>query len=87
VTVAEQFGRNLLRYRKLSGLSQEEIGFAASVHPTHIGMLERGIRQPRAETIVKLGAVLEVSANDLLEGITWEPGSVRVGRFRKAGEP
>jgi len=84
VTVAEQFGKNLQRYRKLSGLSQEEVGFAASLHHTHIGMLERGIRLPRADTIVKLVAVLEVSPNELLAGIAWKPGSVRFGQFTDA---
>lgn len=79
--VAEQFGKNLVRYRKLSGLSQEEVAFGASLHRTHIGMLERGFRMPRADTIVKLAAVLEVSADELLAGIEWKPGSVRFGRF------
>jgi hypothetical protein len=30
---------------------------------------------------VKLAAVLEVGADELLAGIRWEPGSVRIGQF------
>lgn len=53
-TVARQFGKNLHRERKRAGLSQEEVGFRASLHRTEIGLLERGARTPRIDTLVKL---------------------------------
>jgi transcriptional regulator with XRE-family HTH domain len=82
--VAEQFGANLLYSRKRAKLSQEELSFLASVHRTEIGMLERGIRIPRIDTLVKLAGSLEVDAADLLDGLTWTPGSRAIGSFRIA---
>lgn len=79
-TVARQFGRNLHRERKRAGLSQEEVGFRASLHRTEIGLLERGARTPRIDTLVKLAAALGVRIDcALLEGITWNTGSTQLG--------
>ena len=82
VEIATRFGQNLTRCRRQVGLSQEELGFRASLHRTEIGMLERGIRLPRIDTLVKLAGALEVSAGDLLDGLDWTPGGPRVGQFR-----
>jgi transcriptional regulator with XRE-family HTH domain len=81
VNVAEQFGDNLIRTRKLADLSQDELAVRASVHRTEISQLERGLRVARIDTLVKLAASLEASAAELLEGIAWEPGGTVVGRF------
>ncbi len=79
--IARQFGINLGRARKRTGLSQEALAVLASLHRTEVGLLERGERCPRIDTTVKLAAALEVSVNDLVEGITWNPGSVQPGGF------
>lgn len=39
--VAARFGDNLVRVRRQSGLSQEELSIRASVHRTEISQLER----------------------------------------------
>lgn len=81
MTVAEQFGANLRRCRKRTGISQEETAVRASVHRTAVGMLERGERVARADTVVKLAASLEIDPGDLFEGIEWKPGALVTGRF------
>jgi transcriptional regulator with XRE-family HTH domain len=81
VSVAGQFGDNLRRHRKAAGLSQEEAAVRASLHRTAVGHLERGERVARADTIAKLAGVLGVDPGDLFDGIAWEPGGIRVGRF------
>ena len=53
----------------------------ASIHRTAVGMIERGERLPRIDTLVKLTGALGVSADELLDGLGWEPGDVRIGRF------
>lgn len=80
--IAARFGDNLIRERKLAGLSQDELSVRASVHRTEISQLERGLRIPRIDTVVKLATSLETSVLDLLVGINWESGSARHGRFR-----
>jgi transcriptional regulator with XRE-family HTH domain len=80
--IAASFGKTLARIRRRAGLSQEELSFMASLHRTEIGMLERGIRTPRIDTLVKLASSLEVSPGDLLDGLEWTPGNPRPGSFR-----
>ena len=80
--IAARFGDNLVRVRKRSGLSQDELSARASVHRTEISQLERGLRIPRIDTLIKLAASLEVDPTDLLFGIHWRPGEMRPGRFQ-----
>jgi transcriptional regulator with XRE-family HTH domain len=65
---------------------QEELGFRASLHRTEIGELERGVRLPRIDTVVKLAGALSVPPGDLLKGVAWSPGRERLGRFRIRSE-
>jgi len=75
-----------VKARERAGLSQEELGFRASLHRTEIGMLERGHRIPRIDTLVKLASALAVPPGDLLDGIDWTHGGTLVGRFHVGGE-
>lgn len=80
--IASQFGDNLVCARKRSGLSQEQLGFRADLHRTEIGMLERGVRIARIDTVVKLAGALSIPPCDLLAGMTWTPGDPRPGKFQ-----
>jgi transcriptional regulator with XRE-family HTH domain len=73
--VAVRFGENLRRLRKRADVSQETLGFRAELHRTEIGLLERGARVPRIDTIVKIAAGLDVAPAVLLAGIAWIPGT------------
>lgn len=79
--IAIRFGKNLARQRQRASLSQEALAFPAGLHRTEIGLLERGERCPRIDTVVKLAAALNASVDDLIEGIVWNPGSVQRGGF------
>jgi transcriptional regulator with XRE-family HTH domain len=71
--VVDRFRANLLRCRRRATLSQEQLAELAGLHRTEIGMLESGARVPRLDTLVKLVGSLEVSADELLDGIEWLP--------------
>lgn len=79
--VAGRFADNLVRCRKLASLSQDELSLRASVHRTEISQLERGLRIARIDTLAKLCGGLEVEPGELMEGITWTPGELRLGQF------
>jgi transcriptional regulator with XRE-family HTH domain len=79
--IAQRFGINLARARELAGISQEELGFRASLHRTEVGQLERGVRLPRIDTLVKLAGSLGVEPGQLLEGMSWDPGGTQLGQF------
>lgn len=70
--LAVHFGQKLRVCRASVGISQEELGFRASLHRTEIGLLERGLREPRLDTIAKLAGALEVTLAELLKGIDWK---------------
>jgi transcriptional regulator with XRE-family HTH domain len=81
--VGSQFGRNMQRLRRQTGLSQEALGFRATLHRTEIGLLERGARVPRIDTLIKVAAALGVKIDcPLFDGISWSAGSVHA----EAGE-
>ena len=84
VEIAERFGKNLVRARKRAGMSQEEVGIRAALHRTEIGLLERGERLPRIDTMVKLAGALGVPPVDLVAGIDWQPGDLTKGSFKVA---
>jgi transcriptional regulator with XRE-family HTH domain len=85
--VARHFGRNLRSARRLADYSQQELGLLASLHPTEIGLLERGGRVPRIDTFLKLTGSLEVPTGELLEGMRWTPGVVQLGIFKVPPHP
>ena len=80
--VADCFGENLRRLRRDSGLSQEKVAFKADLHRTEIGLLERGERLPRIDTVLKLAAAIGVKVESpLLAGLEWRPSVYQRGGF------
>lgn len=64
---------------KRVGLSQEQVSFTAELHRTEVGLLERGGRLPRIDTLVKLASALGIFPGNLLNGITWDAAQVASG--------
>jgi transcriptional regulator with XRE-family HTH domain len=80
--VARRFGENLRRLRLEADISQEELGLRASLHRTEIGLLERGARVPRIDTLIKIASGLGVRIDcALLDGISWTPATTQTGAF------
>lgn len=79
--IAAHFGRNLLACRTRAGITQEDLARDASVNRTEVGLLERGARVPRIDTLIKLACALSVPPEELLKGIDWKPARTRRGRF------
>jgi len=66
----------------------------AGIHRTEASLLERGAREPRLETLIKLADALEAPLSDFFHGIGWEPpplpppsGQFRIARTRKKKPP
>jgi transcriptional regulator with XRE-family HTH domain len=79
--VARRFGENLRRCRRREDLSQERLARRAGLHTTEIGLLERGGRVPRIDTLVRLAGAMAVPPGELLDGIHWVPAPEAVGTF------
>ena len=69
--VREQLGKNLRDHRERVGLSQEELAELCALDRTEISLLERGLRFPRLDTLVRLSRGLKLgSVTELLENIS-----------------
>jgi transcriptional regulator with XRE-family HTH domain len=81
---SKRFGENLLRVRQARKLSQESLAELAGLHRTQVTLIERGLREPRMMTVIRLAGALEVSVSTLFEGITW---NTRRGEFVVSDPP
>ncbi|MEM7213991.1 MAG: helix-turn-helix transcriptional regulator [Pseudomonadota bacterium] len=60
------FGINVREARKAAGLSQEELGLEIDIDRTYISGIERGIRNPSLDVIVKIAERLNLPPDKLL---------------------
>jgi transcriptional regulator with XRE-family HTH domain len=68
--VREQLGHNLRDHRERVGLSQEQLAELCDLDRTEISLLERGLRFPRLDTLVRLSRGLKLdSVAQLLDNI------------------
>jgi transcriptional regulator with XRE-family HTH domain len=70
-----RFAVNLRRARKAAGVSQEDLAERCEIHRTEVSLLERGGREPRLGTLVKLATALDTTPEVLCSGIAWDPKS------------
>jgi len=68
----DRFAISLRKARHKAELSQEELGFRCDLHRTEISLLERGGREPRLGTIIKLASALNVTPESLCVGMRWD---------------
>lgn len=80
-----RFGENLIRLRGRGDFSQEEVGQRAGLHRTEISLLERGLRLPRLDTIVRLAGAVEAEPCELLTGMAYRAGRVQRGEWVQQG--
>jgi transcriptional regulator with XRE-family HTH domain len=67
--VRKRLGQNIRARREEGELTQEDLADACDLHPTEIGRLERGQRDIRLSTLVRVAHGLQIAPSDLLEGI------------------
>jgi transcriptional regulator with XRE-family HTH domain len=68
----DRFAANLRRARKAAGVSQEDLAERCEIHRTEVSLLERGGREPRLGTLVKLATALDTTPQALCAGIGWD---------------
>jgi transcriptional regulator with XRE-family HTH domain len=69
VSPLEVFAQNVSLARKRQHLTQEEVSHRSGIHVTEVSRIERGLRDPRVTTLVRLADALEVSPAVLLNGV------------------
>jgi transcriptional regulator with XRE-family HTH domain len=63
----KKFGKNVQRYRKGAGLTQEKLGELTGLDRGYISGVERGVRNPAIQNIEKIAKALKVAAAKLFE--------------------
>jgi transcriptional regulator with XRE-family HTH domain len=64
------FARNVAATRARQGLSQSQVSKRSGVHVTEVSRIERGLRDPKLSTIVRLARAMGVEPARLLDGIS-----------------
>jgi transcriptional regulator with XRE-family HTH domain len=64
-----QFGATVRRLRLAAGLTQEQLGARCKMDLSAVSRLERGERNPRLDTLVRLAEALDVPPAALLEDV------------------
>lgn len=62
-------GKRIKAAREAAGMTQEELAEVLDMSTTHISVLERGVKPPKLETLIRIANVLEVSADTLLQDV------------------
>ena len=70
--IDKSFAIVLKKLREEKGLSQESLGFEATLHRTYVSQLERGLKSPSLKTLDKIAKVLGVSLTELMALIDQE---------------
>ncbi|HEX4114355.1 MAG TPA: helix-turn-helix transcriptional regulator [Solirubrobacteraceae bacterium] len=63
------FAANVARIRREKKLSQSQVANRSGIHHTEISRIERGRRDPRLSTLLRLARALKVKPARLLDGI------------------
>lgn len=64
-----QIGSRLRALRLAKGLTQEELGEKAELHPTYVGGVERGERNLGFKNLLRFARALDISPSKMLETI------------------
>jgi transcriptional regulator with XRE-family HTH domain len=72
VNPRDRFAAHLRKARLAAGLTQEELADRCYLHRTEVSLLERGGREPRLGTLIKLSSASGVTPESLCAGIGWD---------------
>lgn len=59
-------GLNVRKFRKLRGMTQEQLGLDTEMERSYVSDLERGTRNPSVKAVERLAKALGVEAHQLL---------------------
>ena len=62
-------GARIKAARERAGMTQEDLAAALEMSPTHISVIERGVKSPKLETLVNIANALKVSSDTLLQDV------------------
>lgn len=64
--LSASFGAVVRSRRKIVGLTQEKLAERAAIHPTYVGLVERGERNPSLDVAKRIAEALEMTLAALI---------------------
>lgn len=64
--IALAFGAVVRRHRKARNLSQEKLAEKADIHHTHVGLIERGERNPSLDVAYRVARALGLTLSAMV---------------------
>lgn len=77
-SAAGTLGDRVREHRTRLGLTQERLAERSELHWSYIGQVERGQNNVTLHNILRIAAVLEVDAGDLIRGLRAPAGNLQV---------
>lgn len=74
-------GSRIKAAREKKQITQEELAGLLDMSTTHISVIERGVKPPRLETLIRIANALDVSSDYLLMDILDNPADVVAGEL------
>ena len=68
-SVLSVLGQNVRSARETKHLTQEKLAELASLDPTYISGIERGLRNPGIKNVAKIAKALEITTSELCKGV------------------
>ena len=68
-SVLAALGQNVRKARETKQLTQEKLAEFASLDPTYISGIERGLRNPGIKNVAKIAKALGITTSDLCKGV------------------
>lgn len=75
--IARSVGENIRKYRKLKGLSQEQLALRADINASYMGQVERGEKSPTIDVLGKIALALQLTLEQLVGDAGFPSESVR----------
>lgn len=67
VNINKKVGENIRHFRKVKGMTQEDLAFESKIDYSYINEIEAGKRNPSVKRIHDIAKVLGVSIKDLFD--------------------
>ena len=62
-------GNRIRVARERKGITQEDLAERVNISPSHVSVIERGVKASRVDTLVRIANELDVSADYLLQDL------------------
>lgn len=65
MTISEQFGDKVLKYRKSAKLTQEDLAEQANISVRQLSDIENGKANPKLDTVVRLCIICDIDIREI----------------------